>query len=61
MKDGQKGIYYITADGYGTARNSPHLEVFDKHGLEVLLLADPIDECWSCISPSSTTSRSRRS
>ena len=44
MKDGQKGIYYITADGYGTARNSPHLEVFDKHGLEVLLLADPIDE-----------------
>ena len=44
MKDGQKSIYYITADGYRTARNSPHLEVFDKHGLEVLLLADPIDE-----------------
>ena len=44
MKDGQKGIYYITADGYRTARNSPHLEVFDKHGLEVLLLADSIDE-----------------
>lgn len=44
MKDGQKDIYYITADGYRTARNSPHLEVFDKHGLEVLLLADPIDE-----------------
>ena len=44
MKDEQKGIYYITADGYRTARNSPHLEVFDKHGLEVLLLADPIDE-----------------
>ena len=44
MKDGQKGIYYVTADGYRTARNSPHLEVFDKHGLEVLLLADPIDE-----------------
>ena len=44
MEDGQKGIYYITADGYRTARNSPHLEVFDKHGLEVLLLADPIDE-----------------
>ena len=44
MKDGQKGIYYITADGYRTARNSPHLEVFDKHGLDVLLLADPIDE-----------------
>ena len=44
MKDGQKGIYYITADGYRTARDSPHLEVFDKHGLEVLLLADPIDE-----------------
>ncbi len=44
MQEGQKGIYYITADGYRTARNSPHLEVFDKHGLEVLLLADPIDE-----------------
>ena len=44
MKDGQKGVYYVTADGYRTARNSPHLEVFDKHGLEVLLLADPIDE-----------------
>ena len=44
MKDGQKGIYYVTADGYRTARHSPHLEVFDKHGLEVLLLADPIDE-----------------
>ena len=44
IKEGQKGIYYITADGYRTARNSPHLEVFDKHGLEVLLLADPIDE-----------------
>ena len=44
MKEGQKGIYYITADSYRTARNSPHLEVFDKHGLEVLLLADPIDE-----------------
>ena len=44
MKDGQKGIYYITADSYRTARSSPHLEVFDKHGLEVLLLADPIDE-----------------
>ena len=44
MKDAQKGIYFITADGYRTARNSPHLEVFDKHGLEVLLLADPIDE-----------------
>ena len=44
MKDGQKAIYYITAGGYRTARNSPHLEVFDKHGLEVLLLADPIDE-----------------
>ena len=44
MKEGQKGIYYVTSDGYRTARNSPHLEVFDKHGLEVLLLADPVDE-----------------
>ena len=44
MKEGQKGIYYVTADGYRTARNSPHLEVFDRHGLEVLLLADPVDE-----------------
>ena len=44
MKEGQKDVYYVTADGYRTARNSPHLEVFDKHGLEVLLLADPVDE-----------------
>ncbi|MBF2759596.1 MAG: molecular chaperone HtpG [Ectothiorhodospiraceae bacterium AqS1] len=44
MKEGQKGIYYITASGYRAARNSPHLEAFDKHGIEVLLLTDPIDE-----------------
>ena len=44
MKEGQKGIYYITAESCRTARSSPHLEVFDRHGLEVLLLADPIDE-----------------
>ena len=44
MKEGQKGIYYITADSDRTARSSPHLEVFEKHGLEVLLLADAIDE-----------------
>lgn len=44
MKDGQKGIYYVTADTLTAARNSPHLEVFRKKGLEVLLLTDRVDE-----------------
>ncbi|MGE0359879.1 MAG: molecular chaperone HtpG [Vicinamibacterales bacterium] len=44
MKDGQKDIYYITADGYPAARNSPHLEIFRKLGVEVLLLHERIDE-----------------
>jgi molecular chaperone HtpG len=44
MKEGQKDIYFITADGYAAARNSPHLEIFRKLGVEVLLLHDRIDE-----------------
>ncbi len=44
MKDGQTDIYYITADGYAAARNSPHLEIFRKLGIEVLLLHERIDE-----------------
>ncbi|MCH8503734.1 MAG: molecular chaperone HtpG [Ectothiorhodospiraceae bacterium] len=44
MKDGQEAIYYVTADSFTAARNSPHLEVFRKHGVEVLLLGDPVDE-----------------
>jgi molecular chaperone HtpG len=44
MKDGQKDVYYITADGYAAARNSPHLEIFRKLGIEVLLLHERIDE-----------------
>ena len=44
MKDGQDAIYFITADGYAAARNSPHLEIFRKLGVEVLLLSDRIDE-----------------
>ena len=44
MKDGQDKIYYITADTFAAARNSPHLEVFRKKGLEVLLLSDRVDE-----------------
>jgi len=44
MKEGQEKIYYITADSYNAAKNSPHLEVFRKKGIEVLLLSDPIDE-----------------
>jgi molecular chaperone HtpG len=41
---GQDAIYYVTADGFSAAKNSPHLEVFRKNGVEVLLLADRIDE-----------------
>jgi molecular chaperone HtpG len=44
MKDGQDAIYYITADGFAAARNSPHLEIFRKLGVEVLLMYDRIDE-----------------
>ena len=43
-KEGQKAIYYITADSYVAAKNSPHLELFNKKGIEVLLLSDRIDE-----------------
>jgi molecular chaperone HtpG len=44
MKDGQDAIYYVTADRFSTARNSPHLEVFRKLGVEVLLMYDRVDE-----------------
>jgi molecular chaperone HtpG len=44
MKDGQQAIYYITAESFAAAKNSPHLEIFRKHGVEVLLLSDRIDE-----------------
>ena len=44
MKEGQKAIYYITADSYTAAKNSPHLELFNKKDIEVLLLSDRIDE-----------------
>jgi molecular chaperone HtpG len=44
MKEGQTAIYYITADSYAAARNSPHLEVFLKLGIEVLLMTDRVDE-----------------
>src|SRR5512145_713146 len=44
MKDGQDAIYYITADSFAAARNSPHLEIFRKKGVEVLLLYERVDE-----------------
>lgn len=44
MKPGQDKIYYVTADGFNAARNSPHLEIFRKKGIEVLLLSDRVDE-----------------
>ena len=44
MKEGQENIYYITADSYASAKNSPHLEIFRKKELEVLLLTEPVDE-----------------
>ena len=44
MKDGQDKVYYITADTFAAARNSPHLEVFRKKGIEVLLMHDRVDE-----------------
>jgi len=44
MKDGQDKIYYLTGESYAQVKNSPHLEVFRKKGIEVLLLTDRIDE-----------------
>ncbi|WP_020394471.1 molecular chaperone HtpG [Thiolinea disciformis] len=44
MKEGQDKIYFITADSHTAAKNSPHLEVFRKKGIEVLLLSDRVDE-----------------
>ena len=44
MKEGQDKIYYITAETYAAAKNSPHLEIYRKKGIEVLLLTDRIDE-----------------
>ncbi|MGZ8902497.1 MAG: molecular chaperone HtpG [Methylobacter sp.] len=44
MKEGQDKIYYVTADTFSAAKNSPHLEIFRKKGIEVLLLSDRIDE-----------------
>ncbi|OCH98667.1 molecular chaperone HtpG [Legionella jamestowniensis] len=44
MKDGQDKIYYLTASSYNAAKNSPHLEIFKKKDIEVLLLTDRIDE-----------------
>lgn len=44
MKEGQDKIYYITASSHNAAKNSPHLELFKKKDIEVLLLSDKIDE-----------------
>lgn len=44
MKEGQKAIYYVTAESLAAAKNSPQLEVFKKKGIEVLLMSDRVDE-----------------
>ncbi|WP_075188023.1 molecular chaperone HtpG [Teredinibacter haidensis] len=44
MQDGQDKIYYVVAENFNTAKNSPHLEVFRKKGIEVLLLSDRVDD-----------------
>ena len=44
MKEGQDKIYYVTGDTFNAAKNSPHLEIFRKKGVEVLLLSDRVDE-----------------
>jgi len=44
MQEGQEKIYYVTADSFAAAKNSPHLEVFRKKGIEVLLMSDRVDE-----------------
>ena len=44
MKEGQEKVYYVTADSFTAAKHSPHLEIFRKKGIEVLLLSDRVDE-----------------
>lgn len=44
MQPGQEAIYYLTGESLAAVRNSPHLEMFRKRGVEVLLLAEPVDE-----------------
>lgn len=44
MQEGQEHIWFVTAENFKAARNSPHLEIFRKKGIEVLLLSDRIDE-----------------
>lgn len=44
MKEGQTRIFYVTADNFKAARNSPHLEIFRKKGVEVILMTDRVDE-----------------
>lgn len=44
MKEGQKAIYYVTADSLNAAKNSPQLELFKKKGIEVLLMSERVDE-----------------
>ncbi len=44
MKEGQDRIYYVVADSFNAAKNSPHLEIFRKKGIEVLLLSERVDE-----------------
>ena len=51
MKDGQEVIYYITADGFAAAQNSPHREIFRKLGVEVMLMSDRIDQSVVLIIP----------
>jgi molecular chaperone HtpG len=51
MKEGQEGIYFLTGENLSQLRQSPHLEAFTKQGVEVLLLADPVDEVWLSVAP----------
>jgi molecular chaperone HtpG len=44
MKEGQDRIYYVTAESFPAAKGSPHLEIFRRRGIEVLLLSDRVDE-----------------
>lgn len=44
MKEGQDKIYYVVADNFAAAKSSPHLEIFRKKGIEVLLMSDRVDE-----------------
>ena len=52
FKEGQKDIYYLSGSDLSVLKNNPNLEGFEKNGIDVLLMSDPVDEFWTTMAPS---------